>query len=85
LGATDVAQAHYSKLLTVQQFAPLAQMEINAMSQVASRAATKKPVPAKSAAPASGAAVIASPTAQQGRTDVPTSQQKMPSQQKAAQ
>ncbi len=47
LGALDAAQAHYSKLLTVQQFAPFAQAEINAMSQsqVAARASSKKGKP----------------------------------------
>jgi hypothetical protein len=42
LGATDAAQSHFAKLLTVQQFAPLAQAEINTMSQVAARPTLRK-------------------------------------------
>jgi hypothetical protein len=79
LGAIDAAQAHYAKLLTVQQFAPLAQAEINAMTQVATRASLKRPAAGKPAA----AAAIANPNLQQAPSEPAPSQQKVPPPQKA--
>jgi hypothetical protein len=82
LGATDTAQAHYAKLLTVQQFAPLAQAEINTMTQVAARASSRKSQMSKPAATLLGGAAAASPSAQQAPSQAAPSQPRMPSPQK---
>jgi hypothetical protein len=85
LGATDAAQARYAKLLTVQQFAPRAQAEINGMSQFAAvRASSKKPSKTSSipAAPYPGQGVQQPPAAPEGSS---SPQQRMAPSQKAAQ
>jgi hypothetical protein len=76
LGATDAAQTHYAKLLTVQQFAPLAQAEINTISQVAARPSLRKSMSKPAAA---------SPNTQQAPSEPASSQQKMIPQKASAQ
>jgi hypothetical protein len=85
LGATDAAQARYAKLLTVQQFAPRAQAEINGMSQVAAvRASSKKP---SKSSPSPAAPSYSGQSAQQvpAATEGSAAQQRIAPTQKAAQ
>jgi hypothetical protein len=68
LGKNDLAQARYSKLLTVTQYATQAQRQIAAMGQVAAARAVKKAAPSKPSAPAAPPQSTSAPQQQQAPT-----------------